>query len=92
MQVYSIAAAGMYRFFVGALLASLIVGCATAPSLPDKPQSYFDDLELASSPLVTLAQSRAGSGVALLADPEEALHARLHLAELAQTTLDLQYY
>lgn len=82
----------MYRFFVGGLLASLLVGCATAPSLPDKPKSYFDDLELTASPLITLAQSRAGSGVALLADPEEALQARLHLAELAQTTLDLQYY
>ena len=82
----------MYRFFVGGLLASLLVGCATAPSLPDKPKSYFDDLELTASPLITLAQSRAGSGVALLADPEEALQVRLHLAELAQTTLDLQYY
>ena len=30
--------------------------------------------------------------MALLADPEEALQSRLYLAELAQATLDLQYY
>ena len=90
--MYSVAAAAIYRFIVGALLALLIVGCASAPLLPDKTQSYFNDLEPPASPLVRLAQSQAGSGVALLADPEEALQVRLGLAELAQATLDLQYY
>ena len=90
--MYSVAAATIYRFIVGALLALFIVGCASAPLLPDKTQSYFNDLEPPASPLVRLAQSQAGSGVALLADPEEALQVRLGLAELAQATLDLQYY
>ncbi|MDG1065680.1 MAG: phospholipase D-like domain-containing protein, partial [Luminiphilus sp.] len=90
--MYSVAAAAIFRFIVGALLALSIVGCASAPSLPDKTQSYFNDLEPPASPLVRLAQSQAGSGVALLADPEEALQVRLGLAELAQVTLDLQYY
>ena len=80
------------RFFSGALLACLLAGCATAPSLPDKPLSYFDEQKPGASPLVALSQSQVGSGVVLLADPEEALQSRLHLAELAQGTLDLQYY
>ena len=86
------AAAVLSRLFCGALLACFIAGCSTAPSLPDKPLSYFDEIKPAASPLVTLSQSKTGSGVALLADPEEALQSRLHLAELAQATLDLQYY
>ena len=57
-----------------------------------KSVSQFNNLEPAPSPLVTLATSQPDSGIRLLADPSEALQSRLHLAALATTTLDVQYY
>lgn len=80
------------RPITGLILALMLASCATAPVVTDKPKAYFDDRGYTSSPLVALSQSQSNSGVALLADPGEALQARLYMAELAQTTLDLQYY
>jgi putative cardiolipin synthase len=58
----------------------------------DKPASYFNDRGAVESPLTALASAHPRSGVSLLADPDDALQSRLHLAALAQSTLDLQYY
>ena len=69
-----------------------LTACASAPQVAEKSVSQFTDLEPAPSPLVTLATSQPDSGIRLLADPSEALQSRLHLAALATTTLDVQYY
>ena len=69
-----------------------LTACASAPQVAEKSVSQFTDLEPAASPLVTLATSQPDSGIRLLADPSEALQSRLHLAALATTTLDVQYY
>jgi putative cardiolipin synthase len=75
------------------MLAGLLLSaCAAAPQVADKSLSHFNDRATVESPLVALATSRAGSGVSLLADPDDALQSRLHLAALAQSTLDMQYY
>ena len=49
----------------------------------DKQRALFDELPTQPSPLTELAASHQGSGVALLADPAEALQSRLQLAALA---------
>ena len=75
------------------MLAGLLLSaCAAAPQVADKSLSHFNDRAAVESPLVALATSRAGSGVSLMADPDDALQSRLHLAALAQSTLDMQYY
>lgn len=74
------------------LFIILLAGCAAAPQLADKPVSYFDDRQAVASPLAAIMEQHPGSGVRLLADPDEALQSRLHLAALARTSLDLQYY
>ena len=73
-------------------LSLLLIACASAPMVNDKPSSYFNDREAVESPLTALASAHPRSGVSLLADPDDALQSRLHLAALAQSTLDLQYY
>ena len=73
-------------------LSLFLVACASAPMVNNKPSSYFNDREAVESPLTALASAHPRSGVSLLADPDEALQSRLHLAALAQSTLDLQYY
>ena len=74
------------------LAGALLSACAAAPQVSDKPLSHFNDRAAVESPLVALATSHAGSGVSLLADPADALQSRLHLAAMAQSTLDMQYY
>ena len=74
------------------LAGALLSACAAAPQVADKTLSHFNDRAAAESPLVALATSDAGSGVSLLADPADALQSRLHLAAMAQSTLDMQYY
>ena len=73
-------------------LSVFLSACASAPQVTDKSTSQFDDPAPTASPLVTLATSEANSGIRLLADPSEALQSRLHMAALATTTLDIQYY
>ena len=73
-------------------LSAFLSACASAPQVTDKSTSQFDDPAPTASPLVTLATSEANSGIRLLADPSEALQSRLHMAALATTTLDIQYY
>ena len=73
-------------------LSLFLSACASAPQVADKSVSQFDDYGNAKSPLVTLATSQPHSGIRLLADPGEALQSRLHMAALATTTLDIQYY
>ena len=76
-----------------AICLSLFLGaCASTPQVADKSVSQFNDRAHAESPLVALATSQPHSGIRLLADPSEALQSRLHLAALATTTLDIQYY
>jgi len=76
-----------------AVCFSVFLGaCASAPQVADKSVSQFNDRGRAESPLVALATSQAESGIRLLADPSEALQSRLHMAALATTTLDIQYY
>ena len=82
--------AGRWVGLIG--LSLFLVACASAPMVNDKPSSYFNDREAVESPLTALASAHPRSGVSLLADPDEALQSRLHLAALAQSTLDLQYY
>ncbi len=75
------------------ILAGLLLSaCATAPQVADKSLSHFNDRVAVESPLVALATSHADSGVSLLADPADALQSRLHLAAIAQSTLDIRYY
>ncbi|MCH1493181.1 MAG: phospholipase D family protein [Luminiphilus sp.] len=74
------------------LFTILLAGCAAAPQMADKPASYFDDGGSVGTPLAALVGQHAGSGVSLLADPDDALQSRLHLAALAGVSLDLQYY
>jgi putative cardiolipin synthase len=73
-------------------LSLFLSACASAPQVADKSVSQFNDRARAESPLVALATSQPHSGIRLLADPSEALQSRLHLAALAATTLDIQYY
>jgi putative cardiolipin synthase len=73
-------------------LSLFLTACASAPQVADKSTSQFNDLSPAASPLVSLATSEPNSGIRLLADPSEALQSRLHMAALATTTLDIQYY
>jgi putative cardiolipin synthase len=74
------------------LAGILLSACAAAPQVANKSVSHFNDRAAVESPLVALATSHAGSGVTLLADPADALQSRLHLAAMAQSTLDMQYY
>ena len=79
------------RFWLaGALL--LLGACASAPQVSDKTTSQFNDRAPVATALTTLAASRPQTGVRLLADPTDALQSRLHLAALASSTLDIQYY
>ena len=73
-------------------LSLFLTACASAPQVTDKSMSQFDDPAPTTSALVTLATSEPNSGIRLLADPSEALQSRLHMAALATTTLDIQYY
>ena len=73
-------------------LSVFLTACASAPQVADKSTSQFDDRTPATSPLIALAHSQPHSGIRLLADPSEALQSRLHLAALATSTLDIQYY
>ena len=82
--------AGRWVGLIG--LSLFLVACASAPMVNDKPASYFNDRGAVESPLTDLASAHPRSGVSLLADPDDALQSRLHLAALAQSTLDLQYY
>ena len=82
--------AGRWVGLIG--LSLFLVACASAPMVNDKPASYFNDRRSVESPLTALASAHPRSGVSLLADPDDALQSRLHLAALAQSTLDLQYY
>ena len=82
--------AGRWVGLIG--LSLFLVACASAPMVNDKPSSYFNDRGAVESPLTALASAHPRSGVSLLADPDDALQSRLHLAALAQSTLDLQYY
>ena len=78
--------------FWAVCLSVFLSACASAPQVTDKSTSRFDNPAPAASPLVTLATSEPNSGIQLLADPSEALQSRLHMAALATTTLDIQYY
>ena len=82
--------AGRWVGLIG--LSLFLVACASAPMVNDKPASYFNDRGAVESPLTALASAHPRSGVSLLADPDDALQSRLHLAALAQSTLDIQYY
>jgi len=82
--------AGRWVGLIG--LSLFLVACASAPMVNDKPASYFNYRGAVESPLTALASAHPRSGVSLLADPDDALQSRLHLAALAQSTLDLQYY
>ena len=73
-------------------LSLVLSACASAPQIADKSVSQFNDRAQTESPLVALATSRPHLGIRLLADPSEALQSRRHLAALATTTLDIQYY
>ena len=73
-------------------LSLFLSACASAPQVADKSVSQFNDCAQTESPLVALATSQRHSGIRVLADPSEALQSRLHLAALATTTLDIQYY
>ena len=73
-------------------LSLFLTACASAPQVAEKSTSQFNDGTPPASPLVTLATSQQDSGIRLLADPSEALQSRLHLAALATSTLDIQYY
>ena len=81
----------MTRALILLVLAAL-TSCAAPPRVVDKSESHFNDRLTLASPLHALASAGVGSGMRLLADPDEALQARLHLAALASSTLDLQYY
>jgi len=76
------------------LTLSLLVGCASAPQVMEKSPSYVADRAPVGSPLELLLppSDASNSGVLLLADPFDALQARLHLVETASSSLDLQYY
>ena len=73
-------------------LSLFLSACASAPQIADKSVSQFNGRAQTESPLVALATSQPNSGIRLLADPSEALQSRLHMAALATTTLDIQYY
>lgn len=80
------------RAFHAACLSLFLTACASAPQVADKSTSQFNDRAPVASSLVALATSQPHSGIGLLADPSEALQSRLHLAALAESTLDIQYY
>ena len=87
------------RALINIVLATFtfaVAGCASMPEVSDRPYSerldYNATTQLGGS-LRALAQSHPGeSGVVLLADPRDALIARVQLARQAQRTLDVQYY
>lgn len=76
------------------LMLSLLVACASPPQVLEKSPSYVADRAPVESPLERLLPppEASKSGVLLLADPFDALQARLHLVEAASSSLDLQYY
>jgi len=76
------------------LLLILLAGCAGAPVVTDKSETYVSDRAQRPSPLreILPRESMPDSGIALLADPTDALLTRLQLIEAATSSLDLQYY
>ena len=76
------------------LLLILLAGCAGAPVVTEKSETYVSDRAQRPSPLreILPPESKPDSGVALLADPTDALVTRLQLIEAATNSLDLQYY
>ncbi len=87
----------IHYFLTGCFLFLLLSGCASLPSRPELPH------EAARAPAVTgsLAELSAEfyrkngvekSGFRLITDGREALEARLALADLATSSVDLQYF
>ncbi len=77
---------------------TLIAGCATAPSLENRPASHA--LSVDGSLATTLGKAEASlsaahpgkTGIHMLSNAREAFAARVLLARAAQRTLDVQYY
>jgi len=88
--------AGTHLLLRRVLPAFLIIlaGCAGAPVVTDKSESYVSDVAQKPSSLHKMLPPEAmpSSGVMLLADPFEALLTRLQLVDAAISSLDLQYY
>ena len=68
------------------LMLSLLVACASPPQVLEKSPSYVADRAPVESPLERLLPppEASKSGVLLLADPFDALQARLHLVMAAR--------
>lgn len=86
---------GWRRWAVG-LCVTLLAGCASLPSLEGRTvtaaltDTAGTRLGQATAPLVREHPSQ--SGVLLLADGRDAFAARVRLADLAERSLDVQYY
>nr|WP_026076212.1 phospholipase D family protein [Noviherbaspirillum massiliense] len=78
------------------LLAALLAGCSSLPSLANRSTStaYFDtNGTRLGKVLVPVAAAHPGkSGIYPLQDARDAFAARVHLAQIAERSLDIQYY
>lgn len=87
----------LHPALAGCLLVLLFSGCASLPSRPELPHEAAEPPAVAG-PLATFSDKfyRTNgvekSGFRLIADGQEALEARLALADLATSSVDLQYF
>ena len=92
------AASWLWRFIATLLLATWAVGCASLPSHVEKTPSraIAPSQDTALGRLVQArraqAKARSESAFTLLDDVDSAFSARVALIDLAQRSLDLQYY
>jgi putative cardiolipin synthase len=79
------------------VLALLITGCAALPPRPELPDTYASPPAGSGeiSALASRFKAKHGAGLSgfhLLPDARESLLARLALVDLAQTSIDIQYF
>ena len=84
------------RYYLNILCLCLLAGCATLPTDFEKPVTYAytdtGDTFLALSKLPQQLEHSGQSGFLLLPDGLDAFVARATLANLAERSLDVQYY
>lgn len=84
------------RSLIAAFLVALLTACASLPSQTGRQPSYaLQDTETTRLGIAFSPQEQqhpASSAFHLLPDAEDAIVARVMLAEIADRTLDLQYY
>ena len=85
-----------FRMSILLVFTSLVAGCATVSFEQPKPYSTaisdYNETSLGEYAATIAAQAPGGSGFYPLDQGMDALGMRLHLAELAEKSIDLQYF